>query len=96
MSGDILNADENFEDKNYYGFTEWFFKKSHIIVDDITKIQQMRMQRTPKSNIYEQLFNNSISEHIDETKGLTSGIAVLKLEKRVTIVVLKILSKNLM
>ena len=41
----------------------------------------MKMQRTPKSNIDEQLLNNPISENIDKTKGITSGIYVLKLGK---------------
>ena len=41
----------------------------------------MKIHRTPKQNIDEQLFNNPISENIDETKGLTSGIEVLKLGK---------------
>ena len=41
----------------------------------------MKMHRTQESNIDEQLFNNTISENIDETKGLTSGKEVLKLVK---------------
>ena len=34
----------------------------------------MKMQTTPKFNIEEKKLNNSISENIDEKKGLTSGI----------------------
>ena len=41
----------------------------------------MKMHRTQKLNTYEQLFNNTISENIYETKGLTNGIEVLKLVK---------------
>ena len=81
MSGNILNADGNAEDKDEYGFTGSFSKKSSIIIDDNTKMKLMKMQRTPKSNIDEQLLNNPISENIDKTKGITSGIYVLKLGK---------------
>ena len=38
----------------------------------------MEMQRTPKENIDEHIFNNIINESIDERKGLTSDIEVLK------------------
>ena len=68
MSGDILNADENFEDKDDYGFIQQFFKKALIIIDENTRTQLMKMHRTQKLNTYEQLFNNTISENIDETK----------------------------
>ena len=81
MSGDILNADENVEDENEYGFTGLFFQKYPIIIVDNIKMQFMKMHRTPKSNIDEQLLNNPISENIDKTKGITSGIYVLKLGK---------------
>ena len=64
MSGDILNADENVEYKDEYGFTGLFFKNSPINIDDTTKIQLMNMQRTPESNIDEHLLNNSISEDV--------------------------------
>ena len=49
VSGDILNANENVEEKYGYGFTGSFFKKYHIIINDNTKMQLMRMQITPKS-----------------------------------------------
>ena len=68
MSGDILNADENVEDKDDYGFIQQFFKKALIIIDENTRTQLMKMHRTQKLNIDEQLFNNTISENIDETK----------------------------
>ena len=38
----------------------------------------MKIQRTPKLIIDEQLFTNPLSENIDETKVLTSAINVLK------------------
>ena len=41
----------------------------------------MKIQRTPKLNIDEQLLNNPISGNIYKTKILTSGIEVLKLRK---------------
>ena len=41
----------------------------------------MKMQRTPKTNIDEIVLNNPINKNIDKTKGLTSGIEVLKLGK---------------
>ena len=42
------------------------------------------MHRTPKSTIDEQLLKNPISENIDEAKGLTIGIEVMKLGKTVS------------
>ena len=75
-SGDILNSDENVEDKDEYGFTGSFFKNAPIIIDENTKMQLMKMQGTPKSNIDEQILNNPINENIYETKGLASGIEV--------------------
>ena len=57
------------------------FQRSPIIIDDNTKMELMKMQRTPKSNIDEQIFTNPISVNIDETKWLTRGIEVLKLGK---------------
>ena len=44
----------------------------------------MKMHRTQESNIDEQLFNNTISENIDETRVLPSGIEVLKLVKTIS------------
>ena len=81
MSGDVLNADENVEDENEYGFTVFFFQKYPIIIVDNIKMQFMKMHRTPKSNIDEQLLNNPINENIDERKRFTIGIEVLKLGK---------------
>ena len=48
VSGDILNAGGNVEDEDDYGFIGSFFKKAPIIVDDNTKLQLMKMNRTPK------------------------------------------------
>ena len=63
------------------GLQGHFSKQSPIIIDDNTKIQLMKMQRTPKSNIDEKLLNNTIGENIHGTKGITSGIEVSKLVK---------------
>ena len=41
----------------------------------------MKMQRTQKEDIYEQLFNNPINENIDGKKVSTCCIEVLKLVK---------------
>ena len=38
MSGDILNADENIEDEDEYGFTGSFLNPPPIIIDNNTKI----------------------------------------------------------
>ena len=40
------------------------FRAKINIKDDNTKMQFMNMQRTPKSNIYEQQLNNPISGNI--------------------------------
>ena len=68
MSGGILNADENILYKDEYGCTGSFFKKLDIIIDDNTNIQLMKMQRTPKSNIDEQVLKNPISENTDKKR----------------------------
>ena len=49
VSGDILNANENVEKKIWLWVYRDFFKKYHIIINDNTKMQLMRMQITPKS-----------------------------------------------
>ena len=80
-SGDLLNANEKFEDKDEYGFTGLFFKKSPFIIDDNAKIKMMNMKITPKANIDEKKFNNPISKNSDKTKEFPGGIEVLKLGK---------------
>ena len=37
MLGDILNAGENVEDQEYYGFTASFIKIFPTVIDDIKK-----------------------------------------------------------
>ena len=37
MLGDILNAGDNFDDQNYYEFTESFFKIPPTIIYEYTK-----------------------------------------------------------
>ena len=68
MSGDILNFEKNVEDEDGYEFTESVFKNTHIIIDDNTKMQLMKMQRTPKSNIDEKQLNNPINKNVDEKR----------------------------
>ena len=80
IPGGIFNADETFVVKYECGFTGSFFY-APVIIYDSTKMQFMKMQRTPKENIDEQILNNPINENIDETKRLTSGIEILKLRK---------------
>ena len=50
----------------------------------------MKMWRTLKGNIDEQILNNPINENIDETKIITSGMEVLKMRKKVPVLILKI------
>ena len=51
VSGDILNDDENVEDKDEYYFTRSIFKKAPVIIDNNTKIQLMKILKIPKCKI---------------------------------------------
>ena len=44
MLGDILNASDNVDDKDDYGFTGSFFKFAPTVIYDYTKSKQMNMQ----------------------------------------------------
>ena len=44
MLGDILNAGDNVNDQEYYGFTGSFFKITSTIIYDYTKKNFLNMQ----------------------------------------------------
>ena len=55
MRGDILNAGDNVDDKENYGFTESYFKIAPTNIDDYTKNKLLNMQQEnlrPQRNIY--------------------------------------------
>ena len=54
VSGDILNAVENVDYQEYYGFPGSFFKSPPIVIDESTLKKLMKMNRTPPLNIDEQ------------------------------------------
>ena len=66
VSGDILNAGGNAEEKYDYGFTWSFSKKASIVINDNTKMILTKTNSTPKLNIDQQQFNNTIYENIDK------------------------------
>ena len=55
MRGDILNAGDNVDDKENFGFTESYFRISPTNMDDYTKNKLLNMQQEnlrPQRNIY--------------------------------------------
>ena len=53
-SGDILNAGENVDDKEIFGFSEYYFKIAPTNIDEYTKSKWLNLQQEnmrPQRNI---------------------------------------------
>ena len=64
VSGNILNAGENVEDQEDYGFTASFFKTTPIIIYNTTKNKLMKMKIIPMLNNDEQQLNYQQCKYI--------------------------------
>ena len=58
VSGYIFYYGGNVDEKEYFGFSGSFFKKSPSIIDNITKIKMANLNSTQLLNIYEKLLKD--------------------------------------
>ena len=65
LLGDILYDGGNVDQQEYFLFSSLFFKKSLSIIDDITKMELTRINRTQLLNIDKNKLENMICDDID-------------------------------